>query len=49
MRKLDVFNHIYPSAYFERMLAVAPGFKDIGKRMRGIPMLVDLDEPGRRA
>src|SRR5262245_27313092 len=44
MRKLDVFNHIYPAAYFEQMLALAPGFKDIGKRMRGIPMLVDLDE-----
>ena len=44
MRKLDVYNHIYPTAYFEQMLAVAPGFKDIGKRMRNIPMLVDLDE-----
>ena len=43
MRKLDVFNHIYPTAYFEQMLAVAPGYKDIGKRMP-IPMLVDLDE-----
>ena len=44
MRKLDVFNHLYPRPYFDRMLAVAPGFKDIGKRMRGIPMLIDLDE-----
>ena len=44
MRKLDVFNHIYPRPYFDRMLAVAPRFKDIGKRMRGIPMLIDLDE-----
>ncbi len=25
------------------MLAVAPGYKDIGKRMRNVPMLVDLD------
>ena len=44
VRKLDVFNHIYPRQYFDRMMAVAPGFKDIGKRMRGIPMLIDLDE-----
>lgn len=44
MRKIDVFNHIYPRPYFDRMLAVAPSFKDIGKRMRGIPMLIDLDE-----
>ena len=44
MRKLDVFNHIYPPRYFEGMMAVAPDYKDIGKRMRNIPMLVDLDE-----
>ncbi len=44
MRKLDIFNHIYPTAYFDRMEAVAPHFQDIGKRMRNVPMLVDLDE-----
>ena len=44
MRKLDVFNHIYPKPYFDLMMAVAPTFKDIGKRMRNIPMLIDLDE-----
>jgi predicted TIM-barrel fold metal-dependent hydrolase len=44
VRKLDVFTHICPPRYFERMQAVAPGFKDIGKRMRNVPMLVDLDE-----
>ena len=44
MRKIDVFNHIYPRPYFDGMMAVAPGLKDIGKRMRNIPMLVDLDE-----
>jgi predicted TIM-barrel fold metal-dependent hydrolase len=43
MRKLDVFNHIYPAPYFERMMKVAPDYKDIGKRMRNVPMLVDLD------
>jgi uncharacterized protein len=43
VRKLDVFNHIYPAAYFDKMLAVAPHYKDIGKRMRNVPMLVDLD------
>jgi aminocarboxymuconate-semialdehyde decarboxylase len=44
VRKLDVFNHIYPKPYFDLMMTVAPTFKDIGKRMRNIPMLVDLDE-----
>jgi predicted TIM-barrel fold metal-dependent hydrolase len=43
MRKLDIFNHILPERYAARMNVVAPGFKDTGKRMRGIPMLVDLD------
>jgi predicted TIM-barrel fold metal-dependent hydrolase len=43
MRKLDVFNHIYPKPYFERMMTVAPDYKDIGKRMRNVPMLIDLD------
>jgi len=43
MRKIDIFNHIYPPKYYERLMQVAPDYKDIGKRMRGIPMLADLD------
>src|SRR6266545_4328444 len=43
MRKIDVFNHIYPAGYFEKFMKVAPAYKDIGKRMRNIPMLTDLD------
>jgi predicted TIM-barrel fold metal-dependent hydrolase len=43
MRKIDVFNHIYPPNYYVRLMRVAPDYKDIGKRMRGIPMLADLD------
>jgi aminocarboxymuconate-semialdehyde decarboxylase len=43
MRKLDVFNHIYPAGYFARFMEVAPTYKDIGKRIRSIPMLTDLD------
>src|SRR6266851_795133 len=44
MRKIDIFNHIYPAGYHARLMKVAPDYKDIGKRMRGIPMLADLDE-----
>jgi len=44
MRKIDVFNHIYPASYYARLMNVAPDYKDIGKRMRNIPMLADLDE-----
>jgi predicted TIM-barrel fold metal-dependent hydrolase len=43
LRRIDLFNHILPPGYFERFMQVAPFFKDIGKRMRGIPMLWDLD------
>jgi uncharacterized protein len=43
MRKIDVFNHIYPPQYHERLSKIAPDYPDIGKRMRNIPMLADLD------
>src|SRR5688572_18340325 len=43
MLKIDVFNHIFPEQYVTRMGEVAPGLKDAGKRVRGVPMLVDLD------
>jgi aminocarboxymuconate-semialdehyde decarboxylase len=44
MRKIDVFTHIFPRAYADRMTELAPDYKDAGKRVRGVPMLVDLDE-----
>ncbi len=40
MRKLDIFNHVMPLKFFERI----GDYKDIGKRMREVPMLYDLDE-----
>jgi predicted TIM-barrel fold metal-dependent hydrolase len=40
MRKVDVFNHVMPARFFERI----GDYKDIGKRMREVPMLYDLDE-----
>jgi uncharacterized protein len=43
VRKIDIFNHIYPTAFHARLTEAAPDYKDIGKRMRGIPMLGDLD------
>jgi predicted TIM-barrel fold metal-dependent hydrolase len=44
MRKIDVFTHIYPPDFFAKLMKLAPDFKDIGKRSRGVPMLVDLEE-----
>jgi aminocarboxymuconate-semialdehyde decarboxylase len=42
--KIDVFPHILPRRYFDRMLAVAPPGLALQKRMSGIPVLVDLDQ-----
>ena len=42
--KIDVFNHIFPRAYFDKMLSVSPKGKDILKRMQEIPAVVDLGE-----
>ncbi len=41
--KLDVFNHIFPRRFYDRMLAVAPDGRDMNKRVRAIPSIVDLD------
>jgi aminocarboxymuconate-semialdehyde decarboxylase len=41
--KIDVFPHILPRKYFDRMLQVAPAGMQMQKRMSGIPVLVDLD------
>ena len=42
--KIDVFNHIFPKTFFKKMMETAPGHKDMGKRVRDVPVLVDLDE-----
>jgi predicted TIM-barrel fold metal-dependent hydrolase len=42
--KIDVFNHIFPRSYFNRMIEAAPKGKDMHKRVREIPCFVYLDE-----
>ena len=42
--KIDIFNHIFPKTYFDKMIKVAPNGKDMHKRVRNIPCIVDLDE-----
>jgi aminocarboxymuconate-semialdehyde decarboxylase len=41
--KIDIFNHIFPRPFFDKMMEVAPTHKDMGKRVREVPVLVDLD------
>jgi len=42
--KIDIFNHIFPKSFFDKMVSIAPNAKDINKRVRNIPCIVDLDE-----
>lgn len=42
--KIDIFNHIFPKSYFDKMIEMAPGGKDIHKRVRNVPSIVDLKE-----
>jgi predicted TIM-barrel fold metal-dependent hydrolase len=41
--KIDIFNHIFPKIFYDKMIQVAPNYKDIGKRVREVPVLVDLE------
>ncbi len=42
--KVDIFNHIFPKSYFDKMVEVAPNGKDMHKRVRNVPSIVDLSE-----
>jgi predicted TIM-barrel fold metal-dependent hydrolase len=42
--KIDIFNHIFPKSYFDKMIEIAPRGKDIHKRVRNVPSIVDLKE-----
>ena len=44
MLKIDVFNHVLPQAYFDKVNEVNPGMKDLGKRVRNISVLRDMDQ-----
>lgn len=43
MRYIDAYNHFSPRRFFEHLLESPLGKKDLGKRVRGIPALWDLD------
>ena len=42
--KIDIFNHIFPKPYFNKMVEVAPNGKDIHKRVRNVPSIANLEE-----
>ncbi len=43
MRTIDAFNHFFPKRYYDALLETPAGAKDLGKRVRGIPALSDVD------
>ena len=44
MQYIDAFCHFFPKKLWDKMLAAEGAARDIGKRMRGVPCLYDLDE-----
>ena len=44
MKYIDAFNHFFPKQIWDKMLASGGIARDIGKRMRNIPCIYDLDE-----
>jgi hypothetical protein len=41
--KIDLFNHIFPKKYFDKMLELFPNGADMHKRVRNVPSIVELD------
>ena len=41
---VDIYCHIFPDAFFQKMNRIAPRLGNIGARLRGVKKLFDLDE-----
>ena len=41
--KIDIFNHIFPQNFFDEYIAGPKALPDIGKRVRNMPTIVNLD------
>jgi aminocarboxymuconate-semialdehyde decarboxylase len=42
--KIDIFNHVFPKAFFDKYIDAGSAGKDIGKRVSSIATIVDLDK-----
>src|SRR5260370_9972583 len=45
--RIDAYTHFIPKKFFEAVEKIPGAGTDIGKRMRGVPGLMDLDERRR--
>ena len=41
--RIDAYTHFFPKKFFDKMNEVAGDYKDMGKRVRALPALFDLD------
>ena len=41
--RIDAYTHFFPKKFFDRMLERGGDHKDMGKRVRSLPALYDLD------
>jgi aminocarboxymuconate-semialdehyde decarboxylase len=44
MHYIDAFNHFFPKRFFDGLVETPAAQKDMGKRVRGIPALYDIEE-----
>ncbi len=47
MPYIDAFNHFFPKRFYDMLLETPAGQKDMGKRVRGLPAIYDLDARNR--
>lgn len=40
---IDIYTHIFPQAYFDRLTRDTSGLGSLGARMKGVPSVIDLD------
>ena len=41
--RIDAYTHFFPKKFFDKFIEVAGDYKDMGKRVRALPALFDLD------
>ena len=41
--RIDAYTHFFPKKFFDKMQDMAGDYKDMGKRVRSLPALFDVD------
>lgn len=44
MKKIDIFNHIWPARFYDKLREVTGKMTDITRRSEAVPMMTDLEE-----